>query len=464
MASTLHKFIIVGDKMLLEKIHNSGIVGAGGAGFPTAKKMNAKAEYLIINAAECEPLLKTDHYVMNHFAEECIKAITEVGKMVECKNIVIATKSHYHDEIASLESAIEKQNAPITIHKMNNFYPAGDEQVMVYEVTGRTVPPTGIPLQVGCVVSNITTMLNVYEAMTNDKPVTEKLVTITGAVNKPTMVLVPVGTPFSTCLELAGGTPLKQFIFLNGGPMMGKIGNHNNFNDQVVTKTTSGIIILEEKEYLYQLHERQINQIITQAKAACIQCRLCTQLCPRYQIGIPLHPHQVMRHLATSNVPDDIDDDPIWKQAILCCECGICEVIACPMSLSPRQVNIYVKQRLAEKGIRYQYNGEELIPQPMREYQKTPPKNILLKMGLEQYANNDLSELITHETEEVFIPLKMHIGAPCKALVTKGDVVVKGQLIADIDEGVLGAPIHASISGTVICVSDSLIQIKKDVA
>ncbi|HCM89712.1 MULTISPECIES: 4Fe-4S dicluster domain-containing protein [Vagococcus] len=450
--------------MLLEKIHNSGIVGAGGAGFPTSKKLNAKAEYLIINAAECEPLLKTDHYVMKHFAKECIQAITEVGKIVECENIVIATKNYYHEEIACLEAAISEQNAPITIHKMENFYPAGDEQVMVFEVTGRTVPPTGIPLQVGCIVSNITTMLNIYEAMEHEKPVTEKLVTITGAVNKPTMILVPIGTSFSTCLELAGGTPLKQFIFLNGGPMMGKIGNHNNFHDQVVTKTTSGIIILEEKEYLYSLHERQMSQIITQAKAACIQCRLCTQLCPRFQIGIPLHPHQVMRHLATSDVPDDIDDDPVWKQAILCCECGICEVIACPMALSPRQVNIYVKQRLAEKGIRYEYNGEELIPQPMREYQKTPPKNILLKMGLEQYVDNDLSQLITFEPDEVFIPLKMHIGAPCQPLVKKGDQVIKGQLIAEMEDGKLGAPIHASISGTIICTSDSLIQIKKDVA
>lgn len=450
--------------MLLDKIRKSGVVGAGGAGFPTAIKMNAKAEYLIINAAECEPLLKTDHYVMNHYANECIEAILAVAKIVECEHIVIATKEYYHTEIAALESAIMKQNASIKIHKMNNFYPAGDEQVMVYEVTGRTVPPTGIPIQVGCIVSNITTMLNVYKAMTTEQPVTEKLITITGAVNKPTMILVPIGTPFSVCLELAGGTNLTKFIFINGGPMMGKIGNHLNFDDQVVTKTTSGIIILEEKEFLYQLHERQITQIIGQAKSACIQCQLCTQLCPRYQIGIPLHPHQVMRHLSTSEIPDDIDDDPIWKQAILCCECGVCEVIACPMSLSPRQVNMYVKRRLSEKGIKYDYQGEALLPQPMREYQKTPPKNILLKMGLEQYANNDLSQLITFETEDVFIPLKMHIGAPCQALVSKGDTVIKGQLIADVAENTLGAPIHASISGTIVCVSDSLIQIKKDVA
>lgn len=450
--------------MLVEKIHNSGIVGAGGAGFPTAKKLSAKAEYLIINAAECEPLLRTDHYVMKHFAEKCVQGILEVGKSVQAEKIVIVTKEHYKDEIEALKKAITTIDAPISLHMMGNFYPAGDEQVMVFEVTGRTVPPGGIPLQVGCIVSNITTMLNVYYASTKEQPLTEKLLTITGAVNTPTMLLVPIGTPFSKCLELAGGSPLKQFIFLNGGPMMGKIGNHNNFNEQVVTKTTSGIIILEEREYLYELHERQIGQIIKQAKAACIQCTLCTNLCPRYQIGHPLRPHQVMRHLSLTDIPVDIDDDPVWKQAILCCECGVCEVIACPMSLSPRQVNIYVKQRLAEKGIRYIYDGQELKPQPMREYQKTPPKNILLKMGLEKYANYDLTQLITYEAEEVFIPLKMHIGAPCQPVVEKGEYVEKGQLIASLKEDVLGAPIHASISGEVISVGEQLIQIRKGVA
>ncbi|WEG72502.1 4Fe-4S dicluster domain-containing protein [Vagococcus intermedius] len=450
--------------MLLEKIHNSGIVGAGGAGFPTAKKLNAQAEYFIINAAECEPLLKTDHYVMKNHAKKCIEAITSVGELVQAENVVIATKGHYHEEIAALEAAISELNANITIFKMGNFYPAGDEQVIVYEVTGRTVPPGGIPLQVGCVVSNITTMLNVYEAMILDKPLTHKLLTITGEVNEPKLISVPIGTSFTKCLELAGGTPLTQFIFLNGGPMMGKIGNHNNFDDQVVTKTTSGIIVLEEKEYLYSLHERQISQIINQAKSSCIQCTLCTDLCPRYQIGIPLHPHQVMRHLSLTDVPDDIDDDPVWKQAILCCECGICEVIACPMSLSPRQVNIYVKNRLAEKGIRYKYNGEELVPKPMREYAKTPPKNILLKMGLEKYVNYKFDEMMEYESEEVFIPLKMHIGAPCQPIVEKGQKVMSGDVIATLSDEQLGAPIHASITGTVQSVGEQLIHIKKDVA
>ncbi len=108
--------------------------------------------------------LKTDHYVTNNYAKECVEAIAAVGEMLEAQHIVIATKAYYTKEIATLEKAIQELGAPVTIFKMKNFYPAGDEQIMVYEVTGRTVPPGGIPIEVGCVISNIATMLNIYQA------------------------------------------------------------------------------------------------------------------------------------------------------------------------------------------------------------------------------------------------------------------------------------------------------------
>lgn len=294
--------------MLLDQITAAGIVGCGGAGFPTAVKYNTKTEYFIINAAECEPLLKTDHYVMNNYAKECVEAIAAVGEMLEAQHIVIATKAYYTKEIAALEKAIQELGAPVTIFKMKNFYPAGDEQIMVYEVTGRTVPPGGIPIEVGCVISNIATMLNIYQAR-QGKNVTHKLLTITGAVREPKILEVPIGTSFDECLALAGGTTLDDFMFINGGPMMGKTGTKEDFSQQVVTKTTSGIIIMEKRDFIYELHEKEIPQMINKARSSCIQCRLCTELCPRYQIGHPIHPHRVMRHLTITDVPDDIDDD-----------------------------------------------------------------------------------------------------------------------------------------------------------
>lgn len=447
--------------MLLDQITAAGIVGCGGAGFPTAVKYNTKAEYFIINAAECEPLLKTDHYVMNHYANECVQAITAVGELLEAKHIVIATKEYYTKEINALENAIQAHNAPVSVFKMKNFYPAGDEQIMVFEVTGRTVPPGGIPIEVGCVISNIATMLNVYQAQQGEN-VTHKLLTVTGAVKEPKILEVPIGTSFDECLALAGGATIDDFMFINGGPMMGKTGTKEDFSQQAVTKTTSGIIIMEKRDFIYELLEKEIPQMINKARSSCIQCRLCTELCPRYQIGHPIHPHRVMRHLTITDVPDDIDDDPIWKEALLCCECGICETIACPMNLLPRQVNKYVKQRLAEKGIRYQKDDKPLTPTLMREYQQVPPVKILLKDGLKQYADLKVEELRKHEASSVTIPLKMHIGAPCEPTIQIGDQVKAGDLIGRKPEKALGADIHASINGTVTAVTASITIERRD--
>ncbi len=446
--------------MLLDQIIDAGIVGCGGAGFPAAAKYRTKAEYFIINAAECEPLLKTDHYVMNHFAEECVEAIAAVGKMLEAEHIIIATKEYYLKEIAALEQAIETLQVPVSIFKMENFYPAGDEQIMVYEVTGRTVPPSGLPIEVGCVISNISTMLNIYKAQQGTK-VTHKLLTITGAVKEPKILEVPIGTSFEECLNLAGGSTIDDFMFINGGPMMGRVGTKDDFFKQVVTKTTSGIIITEKRDFLYELFEKDMQQVITKARSSCIQCRLCTELCPRYQIGHPIHPHRVMRHLAITDVPDDISDDPIWQEALLCCSCGICEVIACPMGLMPRQVNNYVKARLAEKGIRYEKKDQPLTPSLMRDYQKVPPKNILLKDGLNQYVNLKVEDCVQFEPNKVTIPLRMHIGAPSQAAVSKGDSVEVGTLIGKLPENALGANIHASIAGVVREVTPEMITIER---
>lgn len=440
--------------MLLEQIAQAGIVGCGGAGFPTAAKYRTTAEYFIINAAECEPLLKTDHYVMNHFAEECVQAIAEAGELLGAKEIVIATKAYYTKEIAALEAAIQKFNLPITIFGMGNFYPAGDEQTMVFEVTGRTVPPGGIPLDVGCVVSNIATMLNVYEAK-HGQAVTHKYLTVTGSVKEPKIVYVPIGTSFQECLDLAGGVTISDYMYINGGPMMGKIGTQTDLVDEVVTKTTSGIIITEKRDYLYELHEKDMKQVVQKARSSCIQCRLCTDLCPRFQIGHPIHPHRVMRHLTITD-PENIEDDPIWQEALLCCECGICEVIACPMDLMPRQVNIFIKHKLQEKGIRYERKERDLVVSSMREFQKVPPKNIILKDGLKQYVDLKVEECVAYEPETVKIPLKMHIGAPAKAVVTVGTEVAVGDLIGKTPENALGADIHASIAGVVTEVGNEI--------
>ena len=122
---------------IVDKIRDAGIVGCGGAGFPTHAKLKGKIEYLIINGAECEPLLRTDRYIMLNEAPSLVKALVAMKEELGIENVVIALKEHYHDETNALRAAIAAVNAPIRLHLMESFYPAGDEQTIVYEVTGR---------------------------------------------------------------------------------------------------------------------------------------------------------------------------------------------------------------------------------------------------------------------------------------------------------------------------------------
>mgnify|MGYP000922287043 FL=1 len=193
-----------GDCMdVTEKIKKAGVVGAGGAGFPTHVKLNAKAEYFIINAAECEPLIEIDKYLCRTYADRIVKTVDSLAKFLQAEQAVIALKGKYKSEIAALSNAIRSQHADIRIHQMDTFYPAGDEQIMVHEVTGRVVPERGLPLDVGCVVDNVGTILAIADAI-EDKPVTDKILSVTGDVEHPLLFQVPIGTSVRFLLDQAG--------------------------------------------------------------------------------------------------------------------------------------------------------------------------------------------------------------------------------------------------------------------
>lgn len=445
---------------VVEKIKEAGVVGAGGAGFPTHVKYKSHVEYIIINAAECEPLLKTDQYTMRNHALEIIKAIDIVKKEVSAKHAVIATKAYYKEEILSLKRAIAELNSDISIHLLENFYPSGDEFLMVYEVTGRLVPTAGIPLMVGCVVSNVTTMRNIYKAVVEQKPVISKQLTVTGAVVEPTLLEVPIGTPFKKCIAAAGDTTIENYMFISGGPMMGKRHTKDELSQKVVTKTTSGIIVIENQGHTKKLKHQTLEETFMTAKTECIGCSLCSELCPRQMIGHDIYPDRVMNYFGSS-AENVVVDNEVLRGALLCYQCGVCEVIACPRGLSPRKVNTYVKEEFTKQKIRFESKKEDFYVDPLRDVKVATPSNILIKMGLLPYASHKLNKIKSIDIDEVFIPLSMHVGVPSIPTVRAGDKVNVGDLIAAIPEDALGANIHASISGSVINISDNNIHIKR---
>lgn len=439
---------------LVEQVRQAGVVGAGGAGFPTHVKLNAEAEFLIINAAECEPLLQTDQYLMRERTAELIAGIVLTKRQVKARKAVIAIKGKYTPEIACLRETIARLEADVEIHELQNFYPAGDEQITVFEVTGRSVPPAGIPLNVGCVVSNVMTMINVFEASQN-LPVTEKYVSVLGEVNEPRVIKVPLGTPFSTCLEVAGGTSINNYCIIRGGPMMGGVVKQEQLPGMTITKTDGALIVVPADHYLVVRATETDTQVINRART-CIQCGFCTEQCPRYLIGHPLHPHKMMKAIKYAE-----DLNASHKEALLCCGCGVCEMYSCPMGISPRKVNLYIAGKLREQGIRYQHDGSEVIAREERDYKKIPTPRLLARLDLGDYDHQLLHEYREVAMDEVRVSLRQHIGAPSRATVNVGDQVVKGQLIGIIPEGQLGSMIHASIAGQVISVDEHQVVIAR---
>lgn len=441
---------------IIEKIQQAGIVGCGGAGFPTHGKLKGHIEYLIANGAECEPLLRTDRYIMRSKAPALVRALTAMQRELEVEHCVIAVKHHYRDEIAALRQAIADAGADIAIHELESFYPAGDEQTIVYEVTGRVVPPGGLPIAVGAVVDNIATIYAVSQAM-DDIPMTRKYLTVTGEVGHPVILEVPVGTSYQTCLELAGGPTDEACLVVTGGPMMGKPMTMEQARTAVVTKTTSGILLLPPEGYHARTHAVELSRMLNRARSACIQCTSCTQLCPRHLLGHPLQPHRIMRKVASTGDLRSLLDDPDIRSAQLCCECGVCEVYACPMGLFPRRINSMLKGELGRAGIRYQAESGEWSPSPYRESRKAPSERVAARAGVGRYNSYEIRELRVAAPSRVEIPVKMHIGSPAIPVVAVGDRVAEGDLIAQPPAGALGAVIHASIGGRVTAAGERIV-------
>lgn len=442
---------------LTDQIFAAGVVGCGGAGFPTHAKYKGAFDTILLNGAECEPLLRTDRYLMRHRAEEIVTAAGALMKETGAARCVIALKENYREEIASLTAAIRRLSSPVELHRMGSFYPAGDEQTLVCEVTGRVVPPAGIPLDVGCVVSNVATVNAVFDAM-EGKPFLYKYLTVTGEVAHPVILKVPVGTPVSRCLELAGG-PLcgGDYLVINGGPMMGIPMAREKALASYVTKTTSGLIVLPEDSFLARHSGISLEHMANRARSSCIQCSHCTELCPRYLLGHPLQPHKIMRKMAMSTDFAAMLEDPDIQGAALCCQCGICELYACPMGLQPRRVNGILKGLLSRAGVRYPKSGETFSPREGREERKAPTRRAASRAGVLRYYDYTIDDLIEDAPSRVSLSLRQHIGAPSEPVVSPGDRVSAGQLVARCPEGKLGANLHASIGGVVTAVQDAIV-------
>lgn len=436
-------------EQLKELLREAGVVGAGGAGFPTYAKMSPQADTLILNCAECEPLLRLHRQVLKMYTHEILSTLYEISKIVGVKNICIGIKASYKETVEAVNAELNSfDNMKICL--LPEIYPAGDEVVLTYEATGRVVPAGQIPLSVGVTVLNVETVYNIYKAM-NGEGVTYKYVTIVGEVKNPVTVYAPIGTPIEKLIDMAGGATVTDPAYLLGGPMMGSLGSPS----QTVTKTTNAVLVLPKTLPLVQRKQTKISVDISRAMAACCQCSYCTSLCPRHLLGHPIDPSALMNAAAHSVTSDTTP----YVNAVFCSGCGLCEAYSCNQGLSPRALLNVTKGALRQNGIKPPQNPQMSDVDSARPLRMIPVSRLRARLGLNPYNKPAPVTEKQVEVKRLVIALSQHIGAPAEAVVKKGDSVTAGQLIAKPKEDALSVGIHTPLNGKVTDVTDKNIII-----
>lgn len=432
-------------------MQQNGIVGAGGAGFPTYAKLDERAETIILNCAECEPLLRLHRQLLEKHAREIVETFHMIGQTVGAKDIIIGIKKAYKKTIEALNECIGDYEG-VRLGLLDEVYPAGDEVVLIYEVTGKVVRPGGLPIESGVAVFNVETVYNVYRAMKHNTPVVDKLVSVVAEVNNPITVRVPIGCTIEEVVAMAGGVTTPNAVYFIGGPMMGNIGT----GAQAVTKTTNAVLVLPENHLIIQKKKSKASIDLKRAAASCCQCTMCTDLCPRHLLGHPIEPHKFMQ-AATCK---DMQKTEIFINTMFCCSCGLCELYSCMQGLSPRSLMAEYKVGLRANGIKPPQGVEAKAVGPEREYRKVPMERLMARLDLTKYDREAPLDDDVVDMKRVKIMLSQHIGAPASAVVKSGDKVEMGQVIAEPGKG-LSVAIHASISGTVTEVNDKYVIIEK---
>ena len=434
--------------MLSEKLRECGVVGAGGAGFPTYVKAQSQVEYVIANGAECEPLIHKDAELMKHFPAGILAGMTSMMEATGAKTGKFGVKTKNAEALEALKHNLKSDR--IEFVTLGDFYPSGDEYELVYAATGRLIPPAGIPLQVGSVVNNVETLYNVHLAE-QGAPVTRKFLSVCGAVKEPKSFWAPVGTPFRDLLALAGGATVEEFGVFVSGVMMGAL----TFDlDDALTKTTGGLIVLPRDHYLISRRTRPRVEMNRIGKSACDQCSYCTEFCPRYLLGYEVQPHKVMRSLGFT-----VTGGNIWNQwAELCCACGLCTLYACPEDLYPKEACDQGKQDRRAAGLKFGQTRPVEV-HPMKEYRRVPLSQLRRRLQIEEYEQATPFQEVECRPAVVRIKMLQHTGQPAVPVVEEGAKVKRGQVVGRVEDSKLGAHVHASIDGTVRKVTPECVEI-----
>ena len=419
--------------MTLTEIEDHGVVGAGGAGFPTHVKLDSTPDTIIVNAAECEPLLHKDMELILHYSDVVMRGLDAVMRITGARSGIIGIKEKHTAEIDLLKARAQGNTRVVPIQ---DVYPAGDEITLIYMATGRVVRPGALPISVGCVVQNVETLYNIGAGT----PVVEKFIGVAGAVEEPATVRVPVGISFAEVLSKFRIT-VPQYVVRSGGLMMGVLEEDLT---EVVSKRTGALIVLPPDHYCVTMYRRFRTDHDTDriAKAGCDQCTLCTEFCPRYLLGQPVRPETAMRNRMFTR-----EDQPmLFPGNLSCCECNLCTMYSCPEGLDPRGATV-IEKRFA-RGQHLPQAAPEPGVHPMYDYRKVPTQKLKQRLDVLRFKDEGPLTEFHFAPSRVRVPLREHLGAPAEAVVREGETVRRGQLIGRAN-GRVSSNVHSSIDGVV---------------
>ncbi|MEG1134088.1 MAG: 4Fe-4S dicluster domain-containing protein [Cellulosilyticaceae bacterium] len=435
---------------LKEQIAEAGIVGAGGAGFPTNFKLAKDMDYLVVNGAECEPLLYTDYGLLEEYGKEIIDTLSDVLNLCNIKEGIIGIKKKYGKLIDMLNDYTQRY-PHIKVKAVEKVYPVGDEVTLIYECTGRVIPRGELPSSQKVVEINVETLLNISNKLRKNQSVTHTYITLGGDIDTPKVLKVPIGTKVKDLLKLVGVEITENTSILIGGPMMGYFGT----TETILTKTTKAILILPKDHLLHRLKQGANINAVKRAMSSCSQCRMCTDLCPRNRLGHKVEPHKVMNAFANGL----LNHYQGIETALGCCGCNLCSYFSCHHDLSPGELMMIIKKEMLAHGERGQ---KDLNPVPKDEKTpRVPSSRLLSRLGLSKYDKKAYLDETEICPELVYIPVSQHIGKKAELIVSKGVSVEAGDLVASKSVEGLSANIHASISGKVIDIRDNLIIIER---
>ena len=438
------------------RMRNAGVVGTDKLAMPSYVKLSSKADLIIANGAESEPLLQSEKSLLKENPELIIDGIKIAMEATGALKAVIAIRSSEKERMNHLNDILKKESN-IEVFYLEDFYPSGDDPILVYEVTKKLIPEGKTPLDEGIVVEKLLSFAWMYQGY-HGKPVTERPVSVIGEVHQPQVAWFPIGTLYKDVLKLAGGITIdpSRAVIFDGGPLQGEVVKDLNNG---IGKTTSAVMVLPKDHVISKIKMKSLEEMVRQHQGVSDESSLLDDLCPRNQLGYDIFPSKVMRNF---HFPELLTSSHV-KSSNLCNDCSLCEFLgSSSLSESPRLAYKEFQKSLERLGGRI--TGEVQEKRKVRSaynHNKVSCSHLAKRIQVEKYESFNRSILPKKSPQKVRVPVTRHKGIPAQPVVVEGQSLRMGDVIAFSPLGELGTTYHASIPGKVGEVNDRWIEIIK---